>query len=90
MSEARADIALIGLAVMGQNLVMNMNDHGFTVSVYNRTASVTEEFLSTTARGSKVISSSIGSWCPPDGMRPKRCEPGTKTIAPSANATSSV
>jgi hypothetical protein len=32
---------------------MNMNDHGFTVSVYNRTASVTEEFLSTTARGSQ-------------------------------------
>ncbi|MGC4092358.1 MAG: decarboxylating NADP(+)-dependent phosphogluconate dehydrogenase [Polyangiaceae bacterium] len=55
MSEPRADIALIGLAVMGQNLVMNMNDHGFTVSVYNRTASVTEEFLSTTARGSQVI-----------------------------------
>lgn len=55
MSEARADIALIGLAVMGQNLVMNMNDHGFTVSVYNRTASVTDEFLSTTAKGSKVL-----------------------------------
>jgi 6-phosphogluconate dehydrogenase len=33
--EARADIALIGLAVMGQNLVLNMNDHGFTVAVYN-------------------------------------------------------
>jgi len=49
-----ADIALIGLAVMGQNLVMNMNDHGFTVSVYNRTSSVTDEFLATTAKGSKV------------------------------------
>ncbi len=33
MSEPSSDIALIGLAVMGQNLVMNMNDHGFTVSV---------------------------------------------------------
>jgi 6-phosphogluconate dehydrogenase len=55
MSEPRADIALIGLAVMGQNLVMNMNDHGFTVSVYNRTTSVTDEFLATTAKGSKVI-----------------------------------
>jgi 6-phosphogluconate dehydrogenase len=53
--EPRADIALIGLAVMGQNLVMNMNDHGFTVSVYNRTAAVTDEFLATTAKGSKVI-----------------------------------
>jgi 6-phosphogluconate dehydrogenase len=54
MSEATADIALIGLAVMGQNLVMNMNDHGFTVSVYNRTGSVTDEFLRTTAKGSQV------------------------------------
>ena len=32
-----ADIALIGLAVMGQNIVLNMNDHGFAVAVYNRT-----------------------------------------------------
>jgi 6-phosphogluconate dehydrogenase len=55
MSEPRADIALIGLAVMGQNIVMNMNDHGFTVAVYNRTTSVTDEFLATTAKGSKVI-----------------------------------
>ncbi|MCB0131735.1 MAG: hypothetical protein KDD78_12835, partial [Caldilineaceae bacterium] len=35
--EAKADIGLIGLAVMGQNLVLNMDDHGFTVAVYNRT-----------------------------------------------------
>ena len=52
--EPTADIAMIGLAVMGQNLVMNMNDHGFTVSVYNRTAAVTDEFLATSAKGSKV------------------------------------
>jgi 6-phosphogluconate dehydrogenase len=55
MSEPRADIALIGLAVMGQNLVMNMSDHGFTVSVYNRTRSVMEEFVATTAQGANVI-----------------------------------
>ena len=55
MSEPRADIALIGLAVMGQNIVMNMNDHGFTVAVYNRTSSVTDEFLASTAKGSQVI-----------------------------------
>ncbi|HEY4157074.1 MAG TPA: decarboxylating NADP(+)-dependent phosphogluconate dehydrogenase [Polyangiaceae bacterium] len=55
MSEPRSDIALIGLAVMGQNLVMNMNDHGFTVSVYNRTASVTDEFLAGPAKGSQVV-----------------------------------
>ncbi|MEO7033844.1 MAG: NAD(P)-binding domain-containing protein, partial [Polyangiaceae bacterium] len=55
MSEPSSDIALIGLAVMGQNLVMNMNDHGFTVSVYNRTGSVTDEFLAGPAKGSKVV-----------------------------------
>ena len=37
--EQTADIALIGLAVMGQNLIMNMNDHGYTVVAYNRTVS---------------------------------------------------
>ena len=35
--EPDADIALIGLAVMGQNLILNMNDHGFTVVAFNRT-----------------------------------------------------
>jgi 6-phosphogluconate dehydrogenase len=50
-----ADIGLIGLAVMGQNLVLNMNDHGFTVAVYNRTTSKTEEFLAGPAKGSNVI-----------------------------------
>ncbi|HYP76642.1 MAG TPA: decarboxylating NADP(+)-dependent phosphogluconate dehydrogenase [Polyangiaceae bacterium] len=55
MSEPSSDIALIGLAVMGQNLVMNMNDHGFTVSVYNRTGSVTDEFMAGPAKGSKVV-----------------------------------
>ena len=41
----QADTALIGLAVMGQNLVLNMDDHGYTVAVYNRTTDVTDEFL---------------------------------------------
>ena len=51
----KADIGLIGLAVMGQNLVMNMNDHGFTVAVYNRTTSKVDEFLAGPAKGSKVV-----------------------------------
>lgn len=42
---AKADIGLIGLAVMGQNLVLNMADHGFTVAVYNRTLSVVDGFM---------------------------------------------
>jgi 6-phosphogluconate dehydrogenase len=50
-----ADIGLIGLGVMGQNLVLNMADHGFTVAVYNRTTAVTDDFLSGPAKGSNVI-----------------------------------
>ena len=41
----KADIGLIGLAVMGQNLVLNMNDKGFSVAVYNRTVSKIDDFL---------------------------------------------
>lgn len=53
--EAKADIGLIGLAVMGQNLIMNMNDHGFTVAAFNRTTSKVDEFMEGPAKGSKVI-----------------------------------
>ena len=41
----KADIGLIGLAVMGQNLALNMNDHGFTVAVFNRTVAKVDEFV---------------------------------------------
>jgi len=51
----QADIGLIGLAVMGQNLVLNMNDHGYTVAVWNRTSTVIDAFLSGPAKGTKVI-----------------------------------
>src|SRR3954453_4485323 len=53
--EARADIALIGLAVMGQNLILNMNDHGFTVVAFNRTVSKVDDFLNNEAKGTNVI-----------------------------------
>jgi 6-phosphogluconate dehydrogenase len=52
---AKADIALIGLAVMGQNLVMNMADHGITVAVFNRTTSVVDEFVEGPAKGASII-----------------------------------
>ncbi len=52
---AEADIGLIGLAVMGQNLAMNMNDHGFTVAVFNRTTSKVDDFLVNAAKGSNII-----------------------------------
>ena len=51
---AKADIGLIGLAVMGQNLVLNMNDHGFTVAVFNRTVSKVDDFLSQGAKGTRI------------------------------------
>lgn len=48
------DIGLWGLAVMGQNLIMNMNDHGFKVCAYNRTTSKVDDFLKGAANGSNV------------------------------------
>lgn len=52
---ASADIAVIGLAVMGQNLILNMNDHGFKVVAFNRTYEKTEEFLNGTAKDTQII-----------------------------------
>jgi len=52
---ASADIGLVGLAVMGQNLVLNMNDNGYTVAVYNRTTAKVDEFLEGPAKGTNVI-----------------------------------
>lgn len=52
---SQADIGLIGLAVMGQNLALNMNDHGFVVAVYNRTVAKVEEFLEGPAKGSQIL-----------------------------------
>ncbi|HUZ06188.1 MAG TPA: decarboxylating NADP(+)-dependent phosphogluconate dehydrogenase [Candidatus Paceibacterota bacterium] len=53
--EPQADIALIGLAVMGQNLILNMNDHGFTVVAFNRTVEKVDHFLANEAKGTKVL-----------------------------------
>ena len=55
MPEALCDIGLIGLAVMGQNLVLNMNDHGFKVAVFNRTVSKVDDFLANEAKGTQVV-----------------------------------
>jgi 6-phosphogluconate dehydrogenase len=54
-TQPTADIAVIGLAVMGQNLILNMNDHGFTVVAFNRTVSKVDDFLNNEAKGTKVI-----------------------------------
>ncbi len=56
-----ADVGLVGLAVMGQNLVLNMADHGFSVAVFNRTTAVTERFVADNpppvfgARGGRLV-----------------------------------
>ena len=55
MQKANCDIGLIGLAVMGQNLVLNMNDHGFKVAVFNRTVSKVNDFLANEAKGTQVV-----------------------------------
>ncbi|MCU0507222.1 MAG: decarboxylating NADP(+)-dependent phosphogluconate dehydrogenase [Anaerolineae bacterium] len=52
---SQADIAMIGLAVMGQNLVMNMADHGFTVVAYNRTTKVVDDFVDGPAKGMSIL-----------------------------------
>ena len=51
----KGNLGLIGLAVMGQNLILNMNDHGFKVVAYNRTVSKVDEFLKGAAQGTDVI-----------------------------------
>src|SRR5438132_414599 len=55
MEKESCDIGLIGLAVMGQNLVMNMNDHGYRVAVFNRTVSKVDEFINNEAKGTQVV-----------------------------------
>lgn len=64
MAAPKGDIGLIGLAVMGCNLIMNMNDKGFTVVAYNRTVSKVDEFMENQAKGSNVIGAhSVAELC---------------------------
>jgi 6-phosphogluconate dehydrogenase len=61
MPAPQNDIGLVGLAVMGQNLVLNMANHGFSVGVYNRTTSTTDEFIASlpTEREDKVLKGTV-------------------------------
>jgi len=54
-AESQADIGVIGLAVMGQNLVLNLTDHGFLVAVFNRSPHRTKEFVLGGASARSVI-----------------------------------
>ena len=51
----KSDIGLIGLAVMGENLVMNMESLGFTVSVFNRTSQKVTDFINGRAKGKNIV-----------------------------------
>ncbi|MEE9431754.1 MAG: decarboxylating NADP(+)-dependent phosphogluconate dehydrogenase [Melioribacteraceae bacterium] len=52
---SKADIGLVGLAVMGENLVLNMESHGYTVAVYNRTTSKVDNFVNGRGKGKNFI-----------------------------------
>ena len=51
----KSDIGVVGLAVMGQNLILNMNDNGYVVSAYNRTTSKVDEFITNEAKDTNVV-----------------------------------
>jgi 6-phosphogluconate dehydrogenase len=60
----QADIGLIGLAVMGENLALNMAAHGFSVAVYNRTVSKVDDFMRERAKGKNIIGAhSVDEFC---------------------------
>jgi 6-phosphogluconate dehydrogenase len=71
MSKQFSDIGLVGLAVMGQNLALNIADHGFQISVYNRTTEKTDKFVAENPStpggvvGSKTLEEFVGSIAKP-------------------------
>src|SRR5437870_11642869 len=87
MSTNQCDIGLIGLAVMGENLVLNMESKGFSVAVFNRTAAVTEKFAATHGKGKNItpattIEQFLGALKPPRKvmMMIKAGKPGDQVI----------
>lgn len=78
----QADIGLIGLAVMGENLVLNMANHGFTVAVHNRTVSRVDEFLATRAAGKSIIGAHTLQELVASLKRPRRVMTMVKAGAP--------
>jgi 6-phosphogluconate dehydrogenase len=85
IATAVADIGLIGLAVMGQNLILNMNDKGFVVCAYNRTTSKVDEFLANEAKGTNIVGAhSMKEFCA-KLKRPRRVVLLVKAGAPVDN-----
>ncbi|MFI5337153.1 MAG: NADP-dependent phosphogluconate dehydrogenase, partial [Opitutales bacterium] len=71
MAKSHSDIGLVGLAVMGQNLALNIADHGFQISVYNRTTEKTDVFVAAHPAtpgglvGTKTLPEFVGSLAQP-------------------------
>ena len=63
MSSANCDVGLVGLAVMGQNLVLNMADHGYRVAVFNRTVGKVDEFVAAHSGAAVVGTKSVAELC---------------------------
>jgi 6-phosphogluconate dehydrogenase len=78
----QCDIGLIGLAVMGENLVLNMESKGFTVAVYNRTFAVTEKFALGRAKGKNIVPAETLEAFVGSLKRPRRAQIMVKAGAP--------
>jgi 6-phosphogluconate dehydrogenase len=79
---SQCDIGLIGLAVMGENLVLNMESKGFTVAVYNRTTAVTDKFAAGRAKGKNIIPAKTLEEFVGSLKRPRRAQIMVKAGAP--------
>ena len=69
MTANQCDIGLIGLAVMGENLVLNMESKGFSVAVFNRTTEVTDKFAAGRAKGKNIFRSLCNIFPETEDMR---------------------
>ena len=78
----QSDIGLIGLAVMGENLVLNMESKGFRVSVFNRTTAVTEKFASRRAKGKNIVATKALEDFAQSLARPRKAQIMVKAGAP--------
>ncbi|CAN5656987.1 NADP-dependent phosphogluconate dehydrogenase [soil metagenome] len=78
----QSDIGLIGLAVMGENLVLNMESRGFRVSVYNRTTAVTDKFAAGRAKGKNIVATKTLEEFVKSLARPRKAQIMVKAGAP--------
>jgi len=79
---SQSDIGLIGLAVMGENLVLNLESRGFSVSVYNRTTAVTEKFAAGRAKGKNIVPTKTLEEFVQSLARPRKAQIMVKAGAP--------